>query len=136
MRVWDNEAEEPLEVNILPMIDVIFAILAFFIVSTLFLTRSEGLPVTLPGAETATPQASADFTVTVTAGGDIRLNRRPIAVEQLRSAIEAQLEQGTVAVVTLQADERAYHGQVIAVMDAIRPIEGVQLGVATQPLGN
>jgi len=47
MRLPD-EPEIPTAINIVPMIDVIFAILAFFIMSTLFLTRSEGLSVNLP----------------------------------------------------------------------------------------
>ena len=48
-----NESEEQFDINILPMIDVIFSILAFFIFSSLSLTRSQGLPVDLPSAQTA-----------------------------------------------------------------------------------
>lgn len=55
MQIHDNDLDDGFEINILPMIDVIFAILAFFIVSTLFLTRTEGLPVNLPEADTSTP---------------------------------------------------------------------------------
>ena len=52
MRLPD-EPELPAQINIVPMIDVIFAILTFFIMSTLYLHRSEGLPVNLPQAATA-----------------------------------------------------------------------------------
>jgi len=52
MRLPD-EPELPTQINIVPMIDVIFAILTFFIISTLYLTRSQGLPVNLPSAKTA-----------------------------------------------------------------------------------
>ncbi len=133
MRVWDNESDEALEVNLLPMIDVIFAILAFFIVSTLFLTRTEGLPVNLPGADSASPQQQADFTVSVTATGAITLDRQPIPLRQLQAAIRDGLNSEQMAVVTIHADEQAYHGAVIAVMDELRRIEGVQLGIATEP---
>lgn len=133
MRVWDNEPEDALEVNILPMIDVIFAILAFFIVSTLFLTRAEGLPVNLPGAETASPQVTADFTVTVEAGGEISLDRRPIALSNLKEAIAAALPANATPTITIQADEAVSHGQVIAVMDVLRAIEGATLAIATDP---
>ncbi len=52
MRLPD-EPDMPSQINIVPMIDVIFAILTFFIMSTLYLTRSEGLPVNLPTASSA-----------------------------------------------------------------------------------
>lgn len=133
MRVWDDETEEAFEVNILPMIDVIFAILAFFIVSTLFLTRAEGLPVNLPEAESSTPQTATDFTVTLEANGTLALNREPIILENLRTAIEAAIAPSQTAIITIQADEQAYHGQVIEVMDELRLIEGAQLGIATEP---
>lgn len=51
-----DEADIPPQINIVPMIDVIFAILTFFIMSTLFLGRFEGLAVSLPQAQTAKPQ--------------------------------------------------------------------------------
>ncbi len=133
MRVWDNEPDETLEVNILPMIDVIFAILAFFIVSTLFLTRAEGLPVNLPSATTATPQVTADFTVTLEVGGNISLDRQPIALEELAAAIAASLPADATPTITIQADAQASHGQVIAVMDALRALEGAILAIATDP---
>ncbi len=133
MRVWDNEPEETLEVNILPMIDVIFAILAFFIVSTLFLTRAEGLPVNLPDADSAASQRQADFTVTLKPDGTLALNRAPIALTNLSATLQAQLRPDQTAIVTLQADEQVYHGQVIAVMDTLRSLDNVQLGIATEP---
>jgi biopolymer transport protein ExbD len=132
MRVWDNEPDEAMEVNLLPMIDVIFAILAFFIVSTLFLTRTEGLSVNLPNADSASPQQQADFTVSVTATGEITLDRQPIPLEQLQAAIRDALAPEQTVIVTIHADEQAYHGTVIAVMDELRLIEGVQLGIATE----
>ncbi|MBE7381189.1 MAG: biopolymer transporter ExbD [Leptolyngbya sp. SIO1E4] len=133
MRVWDEESEEALEVNIVPMIDVIFAILAFFILATLFLTRTEGIPVDLPQADSATPQTQTDFTVTLQPDGSLALDKAPIALEDLRSAIEQALVPNQSAIVTIQADEQVYHGQVIDVMDELRVLEGVQLGIATEP---
>lgn len=133
MRVWDNEPEEALEVNILPMIDVIFAILAFFIVSTLFLTRTEGFSVNLPDAESGSPQVQADFTIVLQADGSLQLDEQAIALTDLRPMIEQSLAPDQIAVITIQADEQAYHGQVVEIMDEIRLIEGVQLGIATEP---
>lgn len=133
MRILDNDQEDEFEINILPMIDVIFAILAFFIVSTLFLTRTEGLPVNLPEANTSEPQQPADFTVTIEPDGSVFLDELSVTEENLRAQIMQQLEPDQAVLITIKADEQTYHGQVITVMDELRAIEGASLGIATMP---
>ncbi|MEM8808087.1 MAG: biopolymer transporter ExbD [Cyanobacteria bacterium P01_G01_bin.38] len=132
MRVWDQEPDDELEINIVPMIDVIFAILAFFILSTLFLTRSEGLPVSLPNAETADIQQGADITITIQEDGQLFLNQRPIKIAQIKAEIEASSTPKTSVAITVQADQKVFHGQVVEVMDILRTIEGATLGIATE----
>lgn len=137
MRVVDNEADEPLVINILPMIDVIFAILAFFIISTLFLTRAEGFSVDLPEAETAQSQQEAFITVTIEGNGNISIDKKPVALNELTKTVQAQVGDRTAALLTVQADETIDYGQVIAVMDQLRRVEGASLGMATQqPVGS
>ena len=133
MRVWDDDSEEALEVNILPMIDVIFAILAFFILSTLFLTRTQGMPVDLPNADSASPQSQVDFTVTLQEDGTLALNQETVLLEDLRAAVEQAMATSETAIVSIEADTQVFHGQVIAVMNELRTLEGVQLGIATEP---
>lgn len=81
MAIRDDDLDIPPQINIVPMIDVIFAILTFFIMATLFLTRSEGLPVNLPSAQTATLTNSRQqrLTITVDEQGQVFLDRIPIA---------------------------------------------------------
>ncbi len=132
MRIHDSEAEEPLSINILPMIDVIFAILAFFIISTLFLTRAEGFPVDLPSAETAQPQQEAFITVTIENNGNISIDKQPVDLDELTKTVQDQVEEGQEVLVTVQADESIDYGRVVAVMDKLRRVEGADLGIATQ----
>jgi len=132
MRVLDDESDDSMEINILPMIDVIFAILSFFIMSTLFLTRFEGLPVKLPESDTAVPQSDATFTITLNADGQLFLNREAIQLDVLKSTIEQQLNPGQDATVVIHGDKEANYGRVIDIMDEVRTIEGVKLGMATQ----
>lgn len=132
MRLQD-EPDIPAQINIVPMIDVIFAILTFFIMSTLFLTRSEGLPVNLPKAATAKPQAAAaPITVTVDQTGNISLNQKRIALDALPAEVRILMGTNTEALVTLNADERVTHGQVVGVLDRLRQVQGVKLAIATQ----
>ncbi|MEO0540198.1 MAG: biopolymer transporter ExbD, partial [Cyanobacteria bacterium P01_A01_bin.105] len=60
------------------------------------------------------------------------INREPIQVNDLQAAIEQQLNAGQTAVVTIHADEQAFHGQVVEVMDQVRQIEGAKLAIATR----
>ncbi|NJO73507.1 MAG: biopolymer transporter ExbD [Leptolyngbyaceae cyanobacterium RM1_406_9] len=126
-----EESDDIPQINIVPMIDVIFAILTFFIMSSLFLTRSEGLPVSLPQAQTAQSQQQSKITVTVDERGDVFLDSQPIQVEDLAEQVET-LVGNQERLVVINADEKVEHGQVIAVMDQLRSVEGVQLGVSTR----
>jgi biopolymer transport protein ExbD len=127
-----EEPEEEFELNIIPMIDVIFAILTFFIISSLFLTRSESLPVNLPQADSSEVQARSRITVTVAASGDIALNREAIALENLQTGVRDLLGTTQESVIVINADEAVEHGRVIAVMDELREIEGAAIGIATE----
>jgi len=127
-----EEPEQEFELNIIPMIDVIFAILTFFIISSLFLTRSESLPVNLPKADSSEVQERTRITVTVEASGELALNREAIALESLQSGVRDLMGTTQESVIVINADEAVEHGRVIAVMDELRAIEGAALGIATE----
>ncbi|MBD2258223.1 biopolymer transporter ExbD [Pseudanabaena sp. FACHB-2040] len=127
-----EEPEEELELNIVPMIDVIFAILTFFIISSLFLTRSESLPVNLPKAASAEMQERTRITVTVDESGDISLNQTAVSLDTLQADVRDLMSSTQESVIVINADEAVSHGQVIAVMDELRVIEGATLGIATR----
>jgi biopolymer transport protein ExbD len=132
MRLPD-EPDLPAQINIVPMIDVIFAILTFFIMSTLFLNRSEGLPVNLPKATTAKAQSSATpITVTIDSGGNLSLNRQPVTLDALPTQVQELMGNNTEVVVIINADQSSSHGQVVVVMDRVRQVKGARLAIATQ----
>jgi biopolymer transport protein ExbD len=133
MRLPDeSESETPFQINIVPMIDVIFAILTFFIMSTLYLTRSEGLPVNLPKAATAETQLQAPINVTINANGEIAVNRQPIALSEIENRVRSLVGSSTESLVVINADEIVPHGQVVTVMDRLRQIQGVKLAIAAE----
>lgn len=130
MRLPDDNDISRSSVNILPMIDVIFAILAFFILSTLYLTRAEGFPVNLPQAVTATPQDQIDVTLVITPDGDLFLGDEAVALENLADRVSAIAPTNPI-LVTIRADESTSHGRVVAAMDQLRTVDRVRLGIAT-----
>jgi biopolymer transport protein ExbD len=127
-----TEPDPPSQINIVPMIDVIFAILTFFVMSSLYLTRSEGLPVNLPAASTAQSQTVNQLVVTIDRQGNLFLNRQPLQLNQLEATVRSQLEAGQAPVVVIDADAEVNHGAVVTVMDQLRTIEGVRLAIGTR----
>lgn len=132
MRLQD-EPDIPAQINIVPMIDVIFAILTFFIMSTLFLTRQEGLPVNLPQAKTSQQsQIPQRITITVDTDGQVSVNQKPTTVEALSQEIRTLKGSDSETVVIINANEGVNHGKVVAVMDQVRQVPGAKLAIATQ----
>ncbi len=127
-----NEPDTPLQINILPMIDVVFALLTFFIMSTLFLTRSEGLPVNLPKATTSKTERPPEVTVTIDSQGNLSVNKESIQLEGLADSIRKKQQSNQDLLVVLNIDEAITHGRVVAVMDKVRQIPGAKLAIATQ----
>jgi biopolymer transport protein ExbD len=128
-----EESEKPLSINIVPMIDVVFAVLAFFILSSLYLTRAEGLPVTLPGAETADGQPQQRVVLTIDEQGSLFLGDQAVDDAQLLERIQSLDQMTSGGVVVIRADKAVSHGRVVAIMDRLRTLDGVQLAIATQP---
>jgi biopolymer transport protein ExbD len=134
MTYFVDEPDIEYELNIVPMIDVIFAILTFFIISSLLLSRSQTLPVNLPKAASAELQQRTRMTVTVEESGSIALNREPITLGDLQDAVRQRMGQAKESVVLIHADEAVNHGRVVAVMDELRAIDGATLGISTRPV--
>ncbi|MGB2926003.1 MAG: biopolymer transporter ExbD [Limnothrix sp.] len=127
-----DEGDRPLNINLVPMIDVIFSILAFFILSTLFLVPSTGLDVSLPEAVTAQQQAENALTIAIEKDGQIQWQDRNISLTELVAAVQSEVTNNQNLVV-IRADEQVSHGRVVEVMDQLRQITGIKLAIATIP---
>ncbi len=134
MRLPEEPDETP-QINIVPMIDIIFVVLIFFILSSLLLTRSQGLPVSLPSASTAETQVDAQHTlrVTLTAEGSLQLGNNPTTLDDLPSQIQARRIGDRPILIVIQADRTVTHGAVVQLMDVLRQVPNIQIGIATDP---
>ncbi|MBD1825991.1 biopolymer transporter ExbD [Microcoleus vaginatus GB1-A2] len=131
MRLPDEPDSIP-QINIVPMIDVVFAILTFLIVSSLSLSKSEGLPVNLPKASTSQVQDSpAKITVTIDAQGKLMVDKKLVNLDQIESTVRQVMGSNPSALIVLNADKSVNHGNVVEVMDRLRRIKGAKLGIAT-----
>ena len=127
-----EEPDLPPKINILPMIDVIFAILVFFIVSSLYLTRTEGLPVNLPSAKTTELQKTKQITVSLDEESKLTIDSKPAQLEKLKTEIEKLIKTESTTTVIVNADEAVAHGKVVDIIDQLRQIPQVQLAIAAK----
>ncbi|XKE46762.1 biopolymer transporter ExbD [Halomonas organivorans] len=107
---------EPVEVNLTPLIDVVFLLLIFFMVSTTFETR-QALELELPESVTGVAAEVSPVTVVVTADGGYRLGDRILAADELGEALAAEAERAREHGLVVEADARAAHADVVRVLD-------------------
>lgn len=119
-------------INVTSLIDVVFLLLLFFVVTSTFLERP-GLDLSLPAASPTEVARRDEVTVELDADGATWLDGARLEATDLEGAIvEALAAAGTERVV-LEADERVPHGRVVEAMDAARRAGATGLVVATRP---
>ena len=120
MQVNPFPFKRPVRIEMLPLIDMFFLVLTFFIFGVFSMTMQEGILVDLPAAETASSTQDETLTVSIAASGAVFLNREPVAVDRLGDALRARAGEAADRLVTLNADAAARHGLVVSVLDAVR----------------
>ena len=132
MRV-PRKVPEKARIEIIPMIDVIFFLLVFFMISTLSMTINRGLPVNLPTAATAQKEMRENVNLTVMQDGKMFLNKQPITLQDMGSRVKAALASDPQLTVVINADGQVLHSKVVDILDELR-LAGVSgLAIAVKP---
>lgn len=111
--------QEELNVDLTPMLDVVFIMLIFFIVTTSFVKES-GIEVSRPNAATASKKERANIMIAITESGEIWLQKRIIDVRSVRANIERLHAESPEGSVVIQADKNSKNGLLVQVMDQVR----------------
>lgn len=111
--------EEETEINITPMLDVVFIMLIFFIVTTSFV-RETGIDPNRPEAWTATTKERGNILIAVSSTNEIWMNKGRVEIEQIRAMVEAALAESPESSVVIVVDEDAATGNLIDLMDQVR----------------
>ena len=119
-------------INILPMIDIIFAILSFFIISSLYLTRIDSIKVNLPKSSTAVREQKKPQIITVDSNEKIYFNSNEISLRNVYSVILKNIENLEKPIVILRADTSVKHGLIVNLLDELRKIENLKVGISTE----
>ena len=125
----DNKSEN--QINILPMIDIIFAILSFFIISSLFLTRIDSIRVNLPESSTAISEKNKPLMISINSDEQIYFEDKLITISNLSRLVKSSLVELESSLIILRADTLVRHGFIIKVLDELRKIENIKIGLST-----
>ena len=126
----NNESEN--SINILPMIDIIFAILSFFIISSLYLTKIDSIKVNLPKSSTAVREQNKPQIITVDTNEKIYFNSNEISLKNISALIRTNIENIEEPIVILRADTSVKHGLIVSLLDELRKIENLKIGISTE----
>ena len=123
--------DEESEVNLTPMLDVVFIMLIFFIVTASFV-KEAGIDVNRPDAATAEKKTKGNILVAITENGQIWIDKRQVDPRALRANIERLHAENPQGSVVIQADKNSKNGLLVQVMDSA-PLAGVlNVSIAAQ----
>lgn len=120
-------------IEIIPMIDTIFFLLVFFMISTLSMTRFKGMPVNLPKAASGQQAPAESAAITIDKDGKLFLNQQAIDKAALAEALRQQLAKKAQMLVVINADDGVQHGLVVEVMDIARAANVAKMAIAVKP---
>jgi len=118
------EADEEIDLNITPMLDIVFIILIFFVVSSSFIKES-GVDVSRPDAGSAERKERGNIMIGITSDNQVWIDRRQIDIRAVRANIERLHAENPEGAVVIQADKDSKTGLLVQVIDQSR-LAGVQ----------
>lgn len=130
MNIRSNRVARPPRLMIIPMIDIIFFLMVFFLFSTLQMVYQKSMPVNLPVASSH-QEAPKPVAITLMKDGTISIGDTVVGIEEIKPRVEQLADKADTPVI-LRADENVEHGKVIKVMDEIKSAGVTKLSIATQ----
>jgi biopolymer transport protein ExbD len=127
--------EEETEINITPMLDVVFIMLIFFIVTTSFI-KETGIDPNRPEAETATANKHGNILIAISEFDQVWMNKNQVELAQIRAMVESAVAEIPESSVIIIADEKASTGVLIDLMDQVRLGGVANIMVAADEVGN
>jgi len=129
-RLAEKDQEEA-EVNMTPMLDIVFIMLIFFIVTATFVKQS-GLEVLRPIAETDEPQQRVSILIAIGPSDQVWMDNQEVDVRAVRAGVEKLLAENPQGSVVIQADRKSKSGVLMQVMDQVRQAGAPATAIATE----
>lgn len=132
MKLRSLRIENQPELMIIPMIDIIFFLLVFFMISTLSMVEQHTIPVNLPQASAVQQDVPRSINITVMQDGQVMFEQEQIPVPLLAKRVNIELLKQPDNVFVLRADKEVEYGKVIAVLDELKSAGARKVSVATE----
>ena len=120
-------------IEIIPMIDTIFFLLVFFMISTLSMTQFKGMPVNLPKAASGQQAPAESAAITINKEHQIFLDKQPVEKTSLADRLGGLIAKNPELLVVINADDGVEHGHVVEVMDIARSANVAKMAIAVKP---
>ena len=120
-------------IEIIPMIDTIFFLLVFFMISTLSMSQYKGMPVNLPKAASGQQAPAESAAITINKESQIFLDKQPVGKTALADSLRQLLVKNPDMLVIINADDGVHHGEVVEVMDIVRTANVARMAIAVKP---
>lgn len=123
--------EEDAGIDMTPMLDIVFIMLIFFIVTTVFV-KEAGIEVNKPAASQAVMPKNANIFIAITEDGIVWMDKREIDIDSVRANLDRLMAEQPSDVIIIQADKDAEHGVVMQVMDQIKAAGIDRISIAAE----
>ena len=130
-RINRATTEEEAQIDLTPMLDVVFIMLIFFIVTASFI-KEAGIEVNRPEASTSEPKENVNILVAINANNEVWMDKRRIDIRAVRANIERLHAENPKGAVVVQADNKSNTETVAAVLDASREAGVYDVSLATE----
>jgi biopolymer transport protein ExbD len=132
MRIPRREPEKA-RIEVIPMIDIVFFLLVFFMISTLSMTVNRSLPVNLPKAASSQQELRETANLTVAKDGAMFLNKEPVMLQDIAPRLKVELAKDPELLVIVTADDQTAHGAIVDAIDEMRLAGVSRLAIAVNP---
>lgn len=131
MRLRDRRIIKPPELMIIPMIDIMFFLLVFFMLGTMYMIELKTIPIKLPTATNATLEVKSTFSVTMKEDGSLWLEDKKIDLSNLLMQAKIEKNNNPNFAIIIRADKNIDYGKVVKLLDQIKGAGITRFGLAT-----
>ena len=129
MIYFNETTKEQVQINILPMIDVIFAILSFLIISSLYLTKINTIPLQLPLSDSTKRLDKKSLIISIDKNSDIYLNQEITNINKLRFDLKSKIKDENLNII-LSADKDISYGEFVSVLDILKDFDKINFALS------
>ena len=136
-RLWqDDSYNSEVKIELLPLIDVIFCILTFFLLAAVNFSRQQAISLDLPQAKTGSPQKEEMLIVSIDNIGQLYVEKELVTKTVLSAKVEEYKQENPEGLMVLYASRNTTYREVVEVLDLLRQLGGERVALATIPLVN